>query len=67
MGVGHGRQAYLIPWDDVKRRYLGQNLKITLDEIRSYPEMKWAGSLYLIDGIFGKEHTVKMPLRNTNQ
>jgi hypothetical protein len=59
MGVGHGRQAYLIPWDDVEKRYLDQNLKITIDEIRSFPETKRAGALYSVD-IIEKEHTQRM-------
>lgn len=56
-GVGHGREAYMIPWDDIEKWYLSQNLKITLDEIRAYPEMKRAGALYMVDGIFEKAHT----------
>jgi hypothetical protein len=61
MGVGKSRQAHLVPWDVVEKKYLDQNLKITLDEIRSYPEMKRAGSLYLVAGIIEKEHTQMMP------
>ena len=62
MGVGHGRQAYLIPWDDVEKKYLSHNLKITLDEIRSYPELKRQGSLYRVSDIIENKYMLKMPM-----
>jgi hypothetical protein len=62
MGVGHGRQAYLIPWQAVEKRHLSQNLKNRIEENRTYPEMKRTGSLYMASDIIEKEHTVKMLL-----
>jgi hypothetical protein len=61
MGAGKSRQAYLVPWQAVEKMYFEGNLKITLDEIRSYPEMKRAGALYLVAGIIiENERTHKM-------
>jgi hypothetical protein len=51
----------MIPWQAVEMKYLGQNLKITLDEIRTYPELTRVGSRYMVAGIFEKERTHKMP------
>ena len=59
-GTGKTRTAHLIPWDNVEKKYLTHNLKLTLDEIRSYPEIKRAGALYLVSDILEKEHTQKI-------
>jgi hypothetical protein len=39
---------------NLARRYLDQNLKITIDEIRYYQELKRAGSLYIVSDIIKK-------------
>jgi hypothetical protein len=58
MGVGHSRRAYLIQCKAVEKLYLTKNLKITLDVIRTYPEMKRSGSLYIVSYIIlEKEQT----------
>jgi len=49
MGTGHGREAYMIPWEELKKRYLSPNLKLTLEEIRSFPEIRREGKDYRID------------------
>jgi hypothetical protein len=40
MGSGHGREAYMVPWEALEKKYLTRNLKLTLEEIRSFPEIK---------------------------
>jgi hypothetical protein len=49
LGTGHGREAYMVPWEALKEKYLTQNLKLTLYEIRSFPEIKRDGKDYIID------------------
>lgn len=49
MGAGHGREAYMVPWEDLKKKYLTQNLKLTLEDIRSFPEIKRDGQDYRVD------------------
>ncbi|MGI5991417.1 MAG: hypothetical protein ACOX79_07620 [Methanosarcina sp.] len=49
MGAGYSREAYMIPWDELEREYLAQNLKLTLEEIRSFPEIKREGKDYRVD------------------
>lgn len=49
MGTGHDREAYMVPWEELKKKYLSQNLKLTLQEIRNFPEMKRNGKDYRID------------------
>jgi hypothetical protein len=49
MGAGHGREAYMVPWGDLKKKYLAQNLKLTLEDIRSFPEIKRDGKDYRVD------------------
>lgn len=49
MGPGHGREAYMIPWNDLEEKYLAQDLKLTLQEIRSFPEIKREGKDYRVD------------------
>lgn len=49
LGPGHGREAYIIPWKELEKEYLNQNLKLTLKEIRSFPEIKREGKDYKVD------------------
>ena len=49
MGIGHDREAYMIPWEDLRKKYLTQNLKLTLEEIRSFPEIRRDGKSYRVD------------------
>jgi len=49
MGTGHDREAYMVPWEKLKKKYLTQNLKLTLEEIRSFPEIRRDGKNYRID------------------
>jgi hypothetical protein len=49
MGAGYNREAYMIPWDELEKEYLAQNLKLTLEEIRSFPEIKREGKDYRVD------------------
>ncbi|AKB82339.1 hypothetical protein MSBR3_1761 [Methanosarcina barkeri 3] len=49
LGPGHGREAYMIPWNDLEKKYFAQDLKLTLQEIRSFPEIKREGKDYRVD------------------
>ena len=49
LGPGHGREAYIIPWKELEKEYLNQNLKLTLQEIRSFPEIRREGKDYKVD------------------
>ena len=49
LGTGHGREAYMIPWNELKKKYFGKDLKLTLQEIRSFPEIKREGKDYKVD------------------
>ena len=49
MGAGHSKEAYMVPWEKLEKKYLAQNLKLTLEEIRSFPEIKRDGKDYKID------------------
>lgn len=49
LGPGHGREAYMIPWNELEKKYFAQNLKLTLQEIRSFPEIKREGKDYRVD------------------
>ncbi|HEY3360788.1 MAG TPA: hypothetical protein VGK06_02900 [Methanosarcina sp.] len=49
LGPGHGREAYMVPWNELKKKYYTQNLKLTLEEIRSFPEIKREGKDYKVD------------------
>jgi hypothetical protein len=45
-GVGHGREAYMIPWNELEKAYKTKN-KLTLAEIQSYPQLSRKGSNYI--------------------
>jgi hypothetical protein len=49
LGPGHGREAYMVPWNELKNKYLTHTLKLTLEEIRSFPEIKREGKDYKIN------------------
>ncbi|MDG6242888.1 MAG: hypothetical protein QCH31_00640 [Methanolobus sp.] len=50
MGVGHSREAYMIPWTELCRRYKEEGTaKITVDEIRAYPNIGRERNRYQID------------------
>lgn len=49
LGPGHGREAYMIPWNDLEKKYFAQDLKLTLQEIRNFPEIKREGKGYRVD------------------
>lgn len=49
LGPGHGREAYMIPWNDLEKKYFAQDLKLTLQEIRNFPEIKREGKDYRVD------------------
>jgi len=49
LGTGHSREAHMIPWGELKKKYLTQNLKFTLQEIRNFPEIKRDGKDYRIN------------------
>jgi hypothetical protein len=49
LGPGHGREAYIIPWKELEKEYFNQNLKLTLQEIRSFPEIRREGKDYKVD------------------
>jgi hypothetical protein len=45
-----------------EKLYLSQNLKISIDAVMTYPELKRAGSLYIVSDISKKKHALKMLL-----
>jgi len=49
LGPGHGREAYMIPWNELEKKYFDKNLKLTLQEIRSFPEIKREGKDYRVE------------------
>ncbi|SFM42815.1 hypothetical protein [Methanolobus profundi] len=50
MGVGRSREAYMIPWTELYRKYNEEGTpKITVDEIREYPQIEREKNKYLID------------------
>ncbi|MDD2440209.1 MAG: hypothetical protein PHD41_08420 [Methanosarcinaceae archaeon] len=49
MGMGHEREAYIIPWKKLENRYRNGALKYTVSEIREFPEIKRAGKKYIIE------------------
>ncbi|AKB52238.1 hypothetical protein MSBRW_2985 [Methanosarcina barkeri str. Wiesmoor] len=51
LGPGHGREAYMIPWNELEKKYFAQDLKLTLQDIRSFPEIKREGKNYSVDPI----------------
>jgi len=49
LGPGHGREAYMIPWNELAKKYFDKDLKLTLQEIRNFPEIKRQGKDYRVD------------------
>ncbi|WP_440954579.1 hypothetical protein ACSAZK_13260 [Methanosarcina sp. Mfa9] len=48
-GAGKGRKAYMIPWEELKKRFLAKELKFTVREIQEFPEIKREGKNYRIE------------------
>ncbi|MGB9930039.1 MAG: hypothetical protein ACPK85_16860 [Methanosarcina sp.] len=49
LGAGCSREAYMIPWEELKEKYLSEDLKLTVKEIRTFPEIKRDGKDYKVD------------------
>jgi hypothetical protein len=50
MGVGRTREAYMIPWTELYRRYNDEDTaKVTVEEIQAYPRIERESNKYLID------------------
>jgi hypothetical protein len=49
LGPGHGREAYMVPWNELEKKYFDKDLKLTLQEIRSFPKIKREGKDYKVD------------------
>ena len=49
LGVGHGREAYMVPWEELEKSYHAEKLKLTIQEIRNFPEIKRDGKDYIIN------------------
>ncbi|WP_406659961.1 hypothetical protein V7O66_08910 [Methanolobus sp. ZRKC3] len=50
MGVGHSREAYIVPWTTLYEKYNDADTnKITIDHIREFPRIERNGSKYHID------------------
>ena len=48
-GTGKGREAYMVPWEELKKRFLAEELKLTVREIQEFPEIKRQGKNYRIE------------------
>lgn len=48
-GAGHPREAYAIPWNDIKNRFGSESLKFTIEEIRNYPSVLRSGGGYSVE------------------
>ncbi|WP_440945706.1 hypothetical protein ACSAZL_16595 [Methanosarcina sp. T3] len=48
-GTGRDRAAYMVPWEELEKSYHAENLKLTVQEIRNFPEMKRDGKDYMIN------------------
>ena len=49
LGAGHGREAYMVPWEDLEKSYNSESPKLTLQEIRNFPEIRRDGKDYIIN------------------
>ncbi|AKB27453.1 hypothetical protein MSSAC_0762 [Methanosarcina siciliae C2J] len=49
LGTGREREAYMVPWEELEKFYRTKNLKLTVEEIRSFPEIKRNGKDYTIN------------------
>ncbi len=50
MGTGRTREAYMIPWTELCRKYREEGTaKITVEEIQDYPRIERESNEYLID------------------
>lgn len=48
-GVGRSREAYAIPWKDIKERFASESLKFTIEEIAEYPSIIRSGGGYKVE------------------
>lgn len=56
MGVGRSREAYMIPWTELCRKYEEEStLKITVEEIQQYPRIEREANRYRIDPVGWKK------------
>ncbi len=67
LGMGHGREAYMVPWEELEKNYHTESLKLTVQEIRNFPEIKRDGKDYIINRKNGEvkttgKKTVKLKL-----
>jgi len=46
MGGGHSKQAYLIPWGVVEKRYHDKEVKIPVEMIKTHGELKRRSKTY---------------------
>jgi hypothetical protein len=46
MGGGHSKQAYLIPWELVEKRYHDKEVKIPVEQIKTHSELKRRSKTY---------------------
>jgi hypothetical protein len=58
MGGGHSKQAYLIPWGVVEKRYHDKEVKIPVEMIKTHGELKRRCKTYNCASLFD-------PLRKT--
>ncbi|MDY6777549.1 MAG: hypothetical protein SVU32_02695 [Candidatus Nanohaloarchaea archaeon] len=50
-GRGRSRQAYMIPWDEVDRKYTTGAVGLPLEHIKQFPEIQRDGATYRIDTV----------------
>ncbi len=50
-GRGKPREAYMVPWEVVRRKYREDETGIHLDEIREHPELLRSGEVYSVEDI----------------
>lgn len=48
-GAGHPREAYALPWEDIRERFNSDSLKFTIEEICSYPSIIRSGGGYRVE------------------
>ncbi len=50
MGSGMARKAYMVPWKELKRLYHDEDtVKLSIEDIRSHPEIVREGEQYIIE------------------
>ena len=73
LGAGHEREAYIIPWKKLEEIYHAKNLKLTVEEIRNFPEIKRNGKGYDLEpeewkkvNLLGEDYSRKESLEKKN-